>query len=88
MVNVLSKEDYKPGMVIDRSKDPPSMDDKKTPSPAQRQVWEYEADKLLGVQTPPWPTDKQRREALVKAGYASMIPAAPVTKKIKRKRMT
>ena len=42
----------------------PSMDDKATPSPPTREVWQYEADKLLGVNAPPWPSDDQRRAAL------------------------
>lgn len=44
----------------------PSMDDKDTPSPPVRTVAQYEADKRLGWNAPPWPTDEQRGLAIVK----------------------
>lgn len=43
----------------------PSMDDKDTPSPPGRTVAQYEADKRLGVNGPPYPTDKERGLALI-----------------------
>jgi hypothetical protein len=88
MPNIFNKGDWDPSMVIDRSGDAPSMDNKDVPSPPQRQNWQYQADKLLGHNAPPWPSDEERRMALVKAGYASMIPPAPArVKKIKRERI-
>lgn len=74
MPNILSAGDWHKGMVIDRSNDPPSMDDKATPSPPERQVWQYEADKLLGHNSRPWPSDAERIAALVNAGLASYLP--------------
>src|SRR5262245_20322820 len=52
----------------------PSMDDKKTPSPPDRQDWQYQADKILGFNSRPWPTDEQRRQALISAGLSHWLP--------------
>lgn len=45
-----------------------------------RQTWQYEADKLLGVNSPPYPTDKRRRAALKAKGlqhYEFIKPTKP-----------
>lgn len=58
------------------SMDPDRITGAKLPSPPTREVWQFEADKLLGFNGPPWPTDEQRRAALVAAGLEHWIPGA------------
>jgi hypothetical protein len=55
------------------------MDDKATPSLPTREVWQFEADKLLGVNAPPWPSDIERVEALTAAGLEHWLPPANPT---------
>jgi hypothetical protein len=57
----------------------PSMDDKDTPSPPTRTVWQYEADKRLGVNGPPYPSDERRAEVLERP----RAPRRPTTRRFK-----